>query len=231
MAEVNKVVRVLGYWKTRGIAQQIRLLLEYTNTPYEEILYKQGDPPEYDKSDWFNVKYNLGLDFPNLPYYIDGDYKLTESNAITRYIADKNDLVGKSIEERGFVSMIENVLYDWHVAYWAVSYDQKYTQLLEKYLISIESKFIEPIVKILNKNIWLAGDELTYVDFIFYEIIDTHFLLLPVLREKYPLFVGYANRFGELPAIKAYMTSSRFLKYPINSRYAGWGGIDHPIDG
>ena len=228
MAHANKIT--LGYWKTRGLAQHIRLLLEYTNTPYEDVLYPQGDPPEYDKSEWLSAKFNLGLDFPNLPYYIDGDYKLTESNAITRYIAEKNDLIGKTAEERGVASMIENVLYSWHVEYWEVSYDQNYVQLLEKFLGLVERKYIGPFLKILDKKNWLVGNELTYIDFIFYEIVDTHFLLLPVLRERYPPLVEYANRFEQLSAIKAYMASPRFLKYPINSRYAGWGGIDRPLD-
>ena len=222
MAEVNRAI--LGYWGTRALAQQIRLLLEYTNTPYEDVRYPQGEAPEYDKSEWLSVKFKLGLDFPNLPYYIDGDFKLTESDAITRYIADKNGMVGKSAEERGFVSMIESVLYDWHTAYWEITYDHRYAELLQKYLGSIEGKYIEPFLKLLRKNKWLVGNELTYIDFIFYEIIDTHFILLPVIREKYPLFVEYAERFEELPAIRAYMTSSRFLKYPLNSKYAGWGG-------
>jgi len=29
------------------------------------------------------------MDFPNLPYFIDGDFKLSETNAIHEYIADK----------------------------------------------------------------------------------------------------------------------------------------------
>jgi glutathione S-transferase len=42
---------------------------------------------------------NLGLDFPNLPYLIKGDFKLTESIAIAKYIAkisDKKNLLGKT---------------------------------------------------------------------------------------------------------------------------------------
>ena len=86
----------------------------------------------------------------------------------TRYIAEKNDFIGKTVEERGVVSMIENVLYSWHVDYWKVSYDQNYEQLLEKYLSLVESKYIGPFLKILDKKNWLVGNELTYVDFILY---------------------------------------------------------------
>uniref|UniRef100_A0A8B9DWX2 glutathione transferase n=1 Tax=Anser cygnoides TaxID=8845 RepID=A0A8B9DWX2_ANSCY len=48
--------------------------------------------PDYDKSQWINEKEKLGLDFPNLPYFIDGSTKLTQSNAILRYIARKHNM-------------------------------------------------------------------------------------------------------------------------------------------
>ncbi|XP_039565431.1 glutathione S-transferase Mu 1-like [Passer montanus] len=83
---------VLGYWDIHGLAHAIRLLLEYTETPYEDKLYSCGEAPDYDKSQWINEKEKLGLDFPNLPYFIDGTTKLTQSNAILRYIARKHSL-------------------------------------------------------------------------------------------------------------------------------------------
>ena len=33
---------------------------------------------------WREEKYDLGLPFPNLPYFIDGDIKLTQSLAILK---------------------------------------------------------------------------------------------------------------------------------------------------
>ena len=40
---------------------------------------------------WFDVKYNLGMEFPNLPYLFDGDLKISETLAIIRYLANKYD--------------------------------------------------------------------------------------------------------------------------------------------
>ena len=54
------------------LAQPIRMLLEHTGTEYNEISYKCGPAPDFDKTCWFGVKETLGLDFPNLPYLIDG---------------------------------------------------------------------------------------------------------------------------------------------------------------
>jgi glutathione S-transferase len=60
-----------GYWGIRGLAQVARLLLAYTGLQWEDVVYA-------DRDQWLqNDKVNLGLDFPNLPYLIDGDFKLT----------------------------------------------------------------------------------------------------------------------------------------------------------
>jgi glutathione S-transferase len=50
---------------------------------------------------WFDVKYNLGMEFPNLPYLFDGDLKISETLAIIRYLANKYDksLLGYSVED------------------------------------------------------------------------------------------------------------------------------------
>uniref|UniRef100_A0A452G9A2 GST N-terminal domain-containing protein n=1 Tax=Capra hircus TaxID=9925 RepID=A0A452G9A2_CAPHI len=57
---------ILGYWDIRGLAHAIRLLLEYTDSNYEEKKYTMGDAPDYDRSQWLNEKSKLGLDFPNV---------------------------------------------------------------------------------------------------------------------------------------------------------------------
>ncbi|CAH8498986.1 unnamed protein product [Dicrocoelium dendriticum] len=89
---------------TRSRGQAIRLLLEHLGVEYKERLYDQSDV-----SVWFETdKHSLGLEFPNLPYFLDGDFKLTEYHAILRYIAEKHDTVGKTLQERAKVSMLES---------------------------------------------------------------------------------------------------------------------------
>lgn len=57
-------------------------MFHYLNVDFEDTLYETGDAPDYDKSCWTDVKETLGLEYPNLPYLIDGDTKLTETVAI-----------------------------------------------------------------------------------------------------------------------------------------------------
>ena len=87
----------LGYWNIRGLAHPIRYLLEFIEHPYEDILYEQGDAPNFSVECWNNVRHKIGLDFPNMPYMIDEEVKLTDSAAIMIYLCHKYapELLGK----------------------------------------------------------------------------------------------------------------------------------------
>ena len=105
---------ILGYWKIRGLAHQIRYMLNYLNVDFHDELFEQGDGPEFCRKVWLDKKDTLGLDFPNLPYYIDGPTKLTESGAIMKFIAAKYDakLLGVGAHEQGHVEMLFGVIID-----------------------------------------------------------------------------------------------------------------------
>merc|ERR1712071_500030 len=71
----------LAYWDIRGLAQPARLMLHHAAIPFEDKHFVCADNPPYDKSCWTSIKNTLGFDFPNLPYVIDGDIKVSQSNA------------------------------------------------------------------------------------------------------------------------------------------------------
>lgn len=105
---MNSDKYILGYWGIRGRGQVLRLLLAYTQLDWEDKIYAG---PE----NWFGNgdKTKLGFEFPNLPYLIHGDFKLTESYAIAKYIcavSDKKELLGKTEEDRARVDMVLSVL-------------------------------------------------------------------------------------------------------------------------
>ena len=106
---------VLGYWKMRGLAQPIRFLLAYLKVNYKEQVYEQGDAPDFSTKQWTSVKDNLGLDFPNMPYFIDGEVRLTEPLAIMKYIAAQyapESVRGASLGDKGDVEMLAHILLD-----------------------------------------------------------------------------------------------------------------------
>lgn len=87
----------------------MRLLLSYVGLPFEDKVYKT-------REDWFeNDKQNLGFSFPNIPYLIDGEFKLTESSAIQRYIINRShhkELLGKNVHDTVKIESILSVFDD-----------------------------------------------------------------------------------------------------------------------
>ena len=98
----------LGYWGFRGYGAPSRMLLHFVDAKFDDLVYNK--PPGLV---WKDKKFNLGFDFPNLPYLIDGDFKLTQSIAILRYLGKKYGLAGSTPQEVAELDMFGDVLHDW----------------------------------------------------------------------------------------------------------------------
>uniref|UniRef100_A0A2R9AXP9 Glutathione S-transferase n=1 Tax=Pan paniscus TaxID=9597 RepID=A0A2R9AXP9_PANPA len=229
----------LGYWDIRGLAHAIRLLLEYTDSSYEEKKYSMGDAPDYDRSQWLNEKFKLGLDFPNgmlgslvaqlsfagfpsiqLPYLIDGAHKITQSNAILCYIARKHNLCGETEEEKIRVDILENQTMDNHMQ--LGSFCPRVEKLKPKYLEELPEK-LKLYSEFLGKRPWFAGNKITFVDFLVYDVLDLHRIFEPKCLDAFPNLKDFISRFEGLEKISAYMKSSRFLPRPVFTKMAVWG--------
>ena len=105
---------IFGYWNVRAFnrGNVNRYILAYAEVDYEEKRYDFiNNREEWRERD----KEGLGLDFANLPYIIDGDFKLTESRAVTVYICDRwcPALMGANIAERSRIIQLQQVIIDW----------------------------------------------------------------------------------------------------------------------
>lgn len=213
----------LGYWAIRGLAQPCRLLLAYTGTEFLDTKYKvTGEAPKRDMSAWFGVKFTKGLDFPNLPYYIDGEVKLTQTNAILRHIARKHDLCGNTVEERARVDMAAEVVMDMRNAAVGLFYGPDYEASLAPYLEKLQTT-LGALSTFLGARTWLAGPCLSFPDFHFYEMLEQHLLLQPDCLQAFPTLVSFHARFEALPQIASYMQSPDFMSAPCNNVMAKWG--------
>lgn len=108
-----KVKPVLGYWDIRGLAQGLRYQMVYIGLLFEDRHYVHTEDV-FSRAVWLDQRFSMGLDFPNLPYFIDGDTRLTEHMAIHKYVADKwmPSLLGCSLYEKAHVDMLAGVIWD-----------------------------------------------------------------------------------------------------------------------
>ena len=90
--------------------------MAYLGVDYENDVFEHGRTLETKMKPWFDKKHYLGLDFPNLPYLIDGDVRLSESKSIMKYLCRKYrpELLGRSAAEIATADMISRVHDDLH---------------------------------------------------------------------------------------------------------------------
>lgn len=214
---------VLGYWDIRGLATPIRLLLKQAGIEYEEKLYSCSPPPNFDRSQWLNDKPNLGLDFPNLPYYIDGDVKLTQSHVILRYLGKKYGLSGKTDEEQMKVDLLATQVYDYHMDFVRIVYNPAFLELKADYNKGMPDK-MEKLTKFLEGKQFVAGDYVTYADFVLFEYLELQVFFNKDLLKDYPVLEAFHKRVLALEAVDKYFNSPGAIKYPFNGAPAYFGG-------
>ncbi|CAG2103198.1 unnamed protein product [Medioppia subpectinata] len=214
-------VPTLAYWEGRARAQPIRNLLIYSGVKFTDKRYQSAE-----RKAWQSDKSTLGLDFPNLPYYIDGDLKLSQSTAILRYLGRKYGLVATDDRQRALQDMAEQQILDMREIFLkliaraedpAVKHDDYITTILKPQL--------DLLVKFLADKQWLIGGQLSYVDFIVYEVMDWLRRFTPETIGKYATIGQYLDRFEALPAIKVYQSSGEYKPWPAFAPHFKWRGI------
>ncbi|KAF2363363.1 Glutathione S-transferase C-terminal [Trinorchestia longiramus] len=215
-------VPVLGYWDIRGLAQPIRLLLEYTGTKFDDKRYVCGEAPDYDRSDWTKVKFTLGFDFPNLPYYCHESVRLTESGAILRHLARQHGLTGATEQEKCRADLLEYTMNDFRSGFSELCYGSDFETNKVRYLEILPSK-LKLFSDFLGTRKYFAGENITFPDFIAYETLDQHLIFEPSCLKEFPNLEAFLKNIEALEPIKAYLASPRCIKKRINDRTAHFG--------
>lgn len=161
---------MLGYWSIRGLAAQIRYMFYYCGIDFEDKLYECGDAPDFDKTCWTDVKETLGMEYPNLPYLIDGETKLSETVAIMQYVARKYKpaLLGANSAEVGRIHMLLDKVANLK----GKATFPCYTTGDAEATIDECRPILAKIVECMGDSEWIAGPNLTWLDFYFAELLD-----------------------------------------------------------
>ena len=195
----------IAYWKIRGLIASIRYQLKYQGVDFDLKEYEVTDGPEFSRACWMDVKFTLGFDFPNLPYMIDGDVKLTECNAIHTYLAAKYnpELLGKTPSDQAKVVMMSNIIRE---AKQPAMVMPMYRGEKEKSLEEITKRV--PAISAAIKGKFLIGDDPVWLDFFLFELIELAvFLTEGQVFKEYPNLVAYHKNVANLPGLKEYLES------------------------
>eukprot|EP00992_Anisonema_acinus_P013447 TRINITY_DN8740_c0_g1_i2.p1 TRINITY_DN8740_c0_g1~~TRINITY_DN8740_c0_g1_i2.p1 ORF type:complete len:254 (+),score=66.51 TRINITY_DN8740_c0_g1_i2:59-763(+) len=226
---------VVAYWHIRGLGAPLRMMCEYAGVDYEPVTYEaQGSPGSWDLSAWFSVKPGLVEKNPlmNLPYVIDGDVVVTQSNACLLYLGRKFGLNGKTdaevIKNDQCLCQVMDLRNDLVGLVYSgkANYDAKIDNYLSKTAMNHLTKMENWLAK--EGTTYCCSNEPTTSDFHLWEMLDQHEKLAaatgkPSFLEQLPNLQKLYKAFAELPAIKKYVEGP-LHKLPLNNKMAAFGG-------
>lgn len=221
------------------LGSPIKYLLELVNAPYKEEVYELAD----GKTDeWFVKKRNnLGLKFPNLPYIIDGDVRMTGKNcslliilyinsiinsfiyrfileyvAIVRYLGRKHNLAPKTEQEKILSDQAESFISDIRFQFYRAAYNTDDYENAKAEFTEYARKKLPDLNKLYADNEYLLGSRMTYVDVLIYDLLVVLKVFDASLVNENANLARLVTTIDKLPNMIAYKNSSRWSKTPMS---------------
>jgi len=207
---------VITYWPLRGLGQQIHWLCEVGGIDYE---VRHMNPTL-----WQTEKPSIELDYPNIPHILDGDFRMSESSAIMKYLSKKCGLAPKTNVEVANSDMAEGALGDLTSPFGRLIFSDNYDTEKLKYPEQYKAK-LAVFEKVLSKRPYLAGDRLTWTDIVLYESLDVNSMFVPGVLDDFPKVQEFKARVDSLENVVAYRNSDRFKAWPVTGGPAKWGKV------
>merc|ERR1712060_760784 len=157
------------------------------------------------------------MDFPNLPYLMHDNLKLTETQAIHRYLAAKYspELLDKTPEDTATLDMLAGVLIDVRSIVGRLCYTQDDKSKVQ----AAVEKVLPKIIKFLDSKKFLLGDSVYWVDFYLLEIIELlNFVYDSTLPSKFPAVWKWRTNMLDLPGVATQV--ERESKRTFNNKVA-----------
>lgn len=242
----------IGYWSIRGLGAPLRMMAMYAGAKLiaENYDLKCKEGGGFDASPWTNAKPALRAKNPlmNLPYVIDGDVIVTQTNACFAYLGRKFGLLGSNDLEASQCEQLLCEIYDIRGAMVGFAYSpspsdedakEKAIALCGKVCSSYSGGFPKLDEWLTQQKgngssgNFLVGDKASAPDFHLYEMLYQFDVMckhygIPNLVENYPNLKNFLNNFGSLPQNSKYF-SSKLAALPFNNKAATFGA--HPNGG
>jgi len=201
---------LLGYWNCRGLGSVLHSLLHFCKVPYEDKVY-------VEREEWFEqTKPTIALDYPNLPYIIDGDKNITETLAMMHYVVikgNRRDLLGGSEEKHCKVLEVCSIVNDLrsHIIFLCWTRGDFEKERDEYFGNGRGKAFLAQFNKNLEGKEWIV-DTLSIADFWLLEHLDIVAGMNPAFLEPFPNLVGFRERFVTLSEIQEFRKTDKFIK-------------------
>lgn len=129
--------------------------------------------------------------------------------------------MGSDSKHRAQVDMLANVIYDLKHRISTPCY--RSGNITDCF--NAIAQFLPPILnfKLSKGSLFISGDSLTWLDFLFLEMVFFMEFLYPNIFKDFPYLLPYKNRVKDLPNLKEYFFSPKKcidMKYTFNNKVA-----------
>lgn len=231
----------VGYWSIRGLGAPLRMMVLYGggSLKAENYSLKEKEGGGYDASSWFSKKPALKDLNPlmNLPYVIDGDSVISQTNACFTYLGRKFNMLGSSETEMSQCEQLLCEIMDLRNKMTGFAYGPSGDKEVAAAVLSdvaggngILQKlelWLSREISLGRSGIFLVGDKASAPDFHLYEMLDQYTALaafheLPSPLATFPVLAVYKDGFAARPENEKYF-GSKLTSLPFNNKMAKFG--------
>lgn len=235
----------VGYWSIRGLGAPLRMMCSYADVKY--IAQNHDCTPKedggFDLKPWFDDKVALKERNPlmNLPYILDGEAVVCQTNACFAYLGRKFGLLGSNEMETSQCEQLLCEVYDLRGSMVGFAYSANKDKDVAKEAAQKVADNVTGRNGSLQKfELWLAreksngasgtflvGNKASAPDFHLWEMLhqykemSLYYGLAPILA-NFPCLDQFYASFAALPGNAKYL-SSALAKLPFNNKGAGFG--------
>lgn len=233
----------VGYWSIRGLASPMRMMVMYAGRKLNNVMCDVtiGLDGSMDLSDWFSKKPALKAKNPlmNLPYILDGDRIITQSNACFTYLGRQLNLLGANEDELVECEQLLGEVMDIRNNMVKFVYGEKCNvETATGCLNSLGGSlgklelWLEARVAAGSSGTFLVGESATAPDFHLYEMLYqatalAEHVALPSPLANCPRLANFLVAFRALPGNAKFLASNIGAEgsagLPFNNKMAGFG--------
>jgi len=198
----------LTYWPKRGRGEQVRLLLNELDAPYEDVHVTYGEMFRALQAEGVGK-----LAFGSIPLLEDGDFALVQGPVILSYLARKHGMLPNDLQTQAKADAIALGAEDLRMAYFRLFGDDAET----KQRAFIDGAWsdrwrpqLEGLLALNGETGFFIGGSITHADIAMWDVLDSLLAWVDGFTlEGSPLLASWFEGIKARPRLAAYLASDR----------------------
>jgi glutathione S-transferase len=213
----------LGYWKIRGLAAACRMMLYFKKQPFVNKSYGEDAKTAWFTRDKPTLQTKNAL--MNLPYLVDGDTIVTQSNSCLVYLGKKLGIDSEALFVLNHQALDQTM--DLRNDLMKIVYGGPAAGFKDAFQRHLQASAVGHFTKLerFMKGKYMCGDTIQSSDFHVFEMFDQHLAMIAEvpgisgvdLRKSFPKLSALHTAIKAEPSLQGYFAAPMYSKYAVNN--------------